>query len=85
MGTKIGSGLASASMTGLLSLAGYVSSTSGSVVQPDSAVDMIQNIYMFGPFLVWGVVILTLLLYKLDKRYPDIMRELCKREASGLL
>ncbi len=85
VGTKIGSGLASASMTGLLSLAGYVSSTSGSVVQPDSAVDMIQNIYMFGPFLVWGVVILTLLLYKLDKRYPDIMRELCKREASGLL
>ena len=85
VGTKIGSGLASASMTGLLSLAGYVSSTNGNIVQPESAVAMIQKIYMFGPFLVWSVVIVTLVLYRLDKRYPDIMKELCRREASGFL
>ena len=68
-----------------LSLAGYVSSTNGNIVQPESAVAMIQKIYMYGPFLVLSVVIVTLVLYRLDKRYPDIMKELCRREASGFL
>lgn len=85
VGTKIGSGLASAGMTGLLSLAGYVSSTTGTAVQPDSAVNMIMNIYKYGPLLVWIVVIITLALYQLDKKYPTIMKELEEREQRGEL
>ena len=85
VGTKIGSGLASAGMTGLLSLAGYISSTTGEATQPASALEMIQAIYKFGPLLVWIVVILVLALYKLDKMYPDIMKELVRREANGEL
>lgn len=85
VGTKIGSGFASAGMTGLLSLAGYVSSTSGNAVQPQSAIDMIMNIYKFGPLFVWVVVIITLSLYKLDRKYPVIMKELLEREARGEL
>lgn len=85
VGTKIGSGLASAGMTGLLSMAGYISSTTGVAVQPDSAIQMIMNIYKFGPILVWVVVIVTLALYKLDKLYPAIMEELAQREARGEL
>lgn len=85
VGTKIGSGLASAGMTGLLSLAGYISSTTGEAIQPESALEMIQAIYKFGPLLVWVVVILVLALYKLDKKYPDIMKELVRREANGEL
>lgn len=36
-------------MTGLLSLTGYISSTTGTAVQPQSAIDMIMNIYKFDP------------------------------------
>lgn len=85
VGTKIGSGLASAGMTGLLSLAGYISSTGGNAVQPQSAVDMIMNIYKFGPLIVWVVVIITLSLYRLDQKYPVIMKELIERESRGEL
>ena len=43
IGTKVGAGLASATMTGLLSAAGYISTSAGSAAQPDSALNMIVN------------------------------------------
>lgn len=46
---------------------------------------MIMNIYKLGPVIVWVVVIITLSLYKLDKRYPAIMEELAERELKGEL
>ncbi|MDR1349274.1 MAG: glycoside-pentoside-hexuronide (GPH):cation symporter [Zoogloeaceae bacterium] len=85
VGTKIGAGAASALMTGFLSLAGYVSSTGGGAVQPESAVQMIIRVYEFGPMIMWAIVITTLALYQLDKKYPAIMRELIEREAKGEL
>lgn len=85
VGTKVGSGLTSAILTSLLSYAGYVSSTTGSAVQPQSAIDMIVNLYMYGPILVWVIIIAVLLAYKLDKIYPQIMKDLAKREAEGKL
>ncbi|WP_418418417.1 MFS transporter [Blautia sp.] len=83
VGMKVGAGLTSAIITGLLSGAGYVSSATGGVVQPESAVEMIVNIYKVGPMVVWVVVLITLLFYKLDKKYPIIMEELMEREARG--
>lgn len=85
VGMKVGAGLTSAIITGLLSLAGYVSSTTGAVVQPGSAVSMIIKVYEIGPLIVWVAVIITLFLYKLDKKYPAIMKELGEREARGEL
>lgn len=85
VGMKVGAGLTSAIITGLLSAAGYISSTTGSVIQPASAVSMIVNIYKFGPMIVWVAVIITLFLYKLDKMYPKIMEELVVRESKGEL
>ncbi len=85
VGMKVGAGLTSAIITGLLSVAGYVSSSTGNIVQPDGAVEMIINIYKYGPMIVWIVVIITLALYKLDKQYPAIMEELAEREARGEL
>lgn len=85
IGTKVGAGLASAAMTGLLSLAGYVSSSVGTAVQPESATNMIVNIYKFGPVLIAMVAFITLSLYKLDRIYPDIMDELMERESRGEL
>lgn len=85
VGMKVGAGLTSAVITGLLSFAGYISSTSGAVEQPGSAIQMIINIYRFAPLVVWVSVIITLSLYKLDKMYPMIMQELAEREAKGEL
>lgn len=85
VGCKLGAGLASAILTGLLSLAGYISSSSGSVVQPQSAVDMVVRVYEFAPVFVWVVLIVVLALYNLDKMYPQIMKELVAREAKGEL
>lgn len=85
IGTKVGAGLASATMTGLLSAAGYISTSAGSAAQPDSALNMIVNIYKFGPVLIALVAFITLALYKLDKAYPSIMKELIERESRGEL
>lgn len=46
---------------------------------------MIMNIYKIGPMIVWVVVIVTLALYKLDKKYNAIMEELTERELQGQL
>ncbi len=80
VGAKVGGGITSAVMTSLLAMAGYVSATTGAAMQPQSAIDMIINIYKFGPLFVWVVILIILFLYKLDKRYPQIMKELNERE-----
>ncbi len=85
VGMKVGAGLTSAIITGLLSFAGYISSTTGSVEQPGSAIQMIIDVYRFAPLVVWITVIITLSLYKLDKMYPKIMEELALREERGEL
>ncbi len=83
LGFKLGTGVTSAVMTSMLAAAGYVSSTAGGAVQPDSAISMIRNIYIWGPILVWAIAVITLVLYKLDKKYPTIIKELEEREARG--
>lgn len=83
VGTKVGSGLTSALLTGLLSYAGYISSSTGSVMQSQQVIDMIVSIYMWGPIFVWIVLIVVLYFYELDQKYPEIMRDLVAREARG--
>lgn len=83
VGTKVGSGVTSAALTGLLAYAGYVATASGSVGQSQQVIDMILNIYAYGPLFVWVVLIAILASYKLDKQYPQIMRDLVDREARG--
>lgn len=85
IGTKVGAGLASAIMTGMLSAAGYISSSEGSAVQPESALNCIVTIYKFGPVVVAGIAVITLALYKLDKKYSSVMEEPMAREARGEL
>ena len=53
--------------------------------QPQSALNMIIQIYKFGSLIVAGGVLIVLLFYKLDKKYADIMKELIDREARGEL
>lgn len=83
LGYKVGTGICSAIITKLMDVSGYISSATGSITQPDSALHMIQWIYLIGPLLIWGAAILVLLVYKLDKIYPRIMAELSEREAAS--
>lgn len=82
-GFKVGTGICSAVISQLMAASGYVSATAGSAVQPDSALLCIQNIYLYGPLIIWAVAAAVLLLYNLDDIYPEIMRDLKEREARG--
>ena len=80
-----GTGIAQTSIAGIMSLCGYISPTGSAVVQSQSAINSIINIYMFGPLLIFVGVLIVGLLYQLDKKYPAIMKELAEREARGEL
>lgn len=80
LGFKVGTGITSAIMTGLMTWSGYISSTGANVTQPESAITVIGNIYKFGPIIIWVAAILILLVYKLDKEYPQITKDLAERE-----
>ena len=83
VGSKIGAGLTSFAITSFLGLGGFISSTSGGTAQPDSALNMIVNIYKIGPLVIWAIIIAVLAVYKLDKKYDQIMADLAEREARG--
>ena len=85
VGAKVGMGAAQAAITGIMTLCGYVASTGAAVVQPQSALDSIRNLYIVGPAIIWALVILVCLFYNLDRKYPAIMEELSAREARGEL
>lgn len=83
VGSKIAPGLTSALLTALLTSSGYISSAVGGAQQPQEALDTIVNLFKFGPLVVWVLVIVVMALYQLDKKYPQIMRDLAEREARG--
>ena len=58
IGTKVGAGITSAAMTGLMSLAGYISTSTGVASQPESALNMIIQIYKIGPLIVAAACLL---------------------------
>lgn len=83
VGTKLGQGLASAVIASLMSTSGYISSAAEGTVQPESALNMIVNLYRIVPAAIFVVLIIMLLFYKLDKKHDIIMKELADREARG--
>jgi GPH family glycoside/pentoside/hexuronide:cation symporter len=85
LGFKLGVGLASAAMGALLHSSGYVSSLVGGAEQPESALQMIMYIYLYGTLLIWLAAAVVLAFYRLDKIYPKIMEDLKEREANGEL
>ena len=82
--TRVGSGFATAGITGLLSLAGYVSSTADAAAhtQPDSVLRMIRTIYIWGPVLCMTVTLAVVAAFTLEKRLPAILKELAARETA---
>lgn len=82
IGSKLGAGLTSALLGIILEHAGY---DGLAVTQSSSAMSAISNVYLWGPIIVWGITALFLYLWKLDKQYPSIMKELAERESRGQL
>mgnify|MGYP002230335618 FL=1 len=83
LGFKLGVGLTSAIISGLLNASGYISSSTGGAVQPETAKAMIMSIYKYGTTFIWVIAVVVLIFYKLDKIYPRIMKELAERELRG--
>lgn len=76
IGQKIGSGIGSAVLGWVLAAFGFVSS---SAAQPASAISGIRVIFLYVPIVVFAVMFVILLFYKLDKEYGTIVDELEKR------
>ncbi|MCD8082229.1 MAG: MFS transporter [Clostridiales bacterium] len=86
VGNKLGIGVVSSATAGLLGLSGYISSTNNTtVIQPDSALQMIVRLFKFAPMILFVVVIIVMLFYRLDKEYDQIMADLLEREKQGLM
>lgn len=83
MGFKVGVGCTSAAVSALLNASGYISSSTGGAVQPDTAKEMIMAIYKYGTVAIWIVAVIVLVFYQLDKIYPKIMKDLEERELRG--
>jgi GPH family glycoside/pentoside/hexuronide:cation symporter len=79
MGIKIGTGFGSAFIGWGLALGGYVG---GQAVQADSALFTINVLFIHLPIILSTLMIILLFLFKLDKQYPQILRELKERNAS---
>ena len=76
-GQKFGNGVTTATISLLLDLAGFT----GEHTITASAEAMVSYIYIGGNLLSWMLIGALLLLYRLDKIYPQIMQDLARRES----
>ena len=74
-GQKFGSGIAAAALGWLLTLSGYVG---GAVNQTGSAINTIKVLFTYVPLTLYGIAVIVLLFYKLDKEYVRILEDLNK-------
>lgn len=77
IGTKVGSGIGSAVLGWVLAAFGFVSS---SATQPATALNGIRVIFLYVPIVVFAVMFIILLFYKLDKEYDGIVKDLEARK-----
>ncbi|WP_018756818.1 MFS transporter [Paenibacillus terrigena] len=72
-GAKAGSGIGAAIVGWLLALGGYVG---GQETISAAATNAIQFMYVYLPIILTLVLLVTLIPYKLDKEYPQIVEDL---------
>lgn len=80
LGQKVGSAIGSAIIGFALSASGYEGSAS---VQTDSAISMIRFLFIVVPIVVYVATFLLGYFYKLEKQYPEIIKELNERHAQN--
>lgn len=76
---KLGSALASASVGLVMGMAGYNGSLE---IQPNSAITAIKFMYNIAPLIIIVIALVVSLKYDLEKKLPDIRKEIVKREAA---
>lgn len=79
-GGKIGQGLCSAFLSWSMAWAGY---NGMEAIQSASAVGCIQKLFGVFPLVMAVLMVVILLRYDLDKRFPQIMADLKAREKKG--
>ena len=79
VGQKIGIGLGTAAFGGLLTMCGY---NGMAEVQTASAVSCIRIIFIVAPIAIYLILIVLAWLFKLDKQFPQIQKELEERKRS---
>lgn len=79
-GQKFATAISSALTLFIMGAAGYNGMLA---VQTPRAMSAIKGMFMYLPLLFLGLLPVLYFAYKLDKRYPEIMADLAKREAEG--
>lgn len=83
MGQKVGSGLTSAIMGAILSMAAFDGAKATAAQQSAVAIEAIKGFYLYVPIAIWVIMFLITLCYKLDKIYDKIIRDLVAREGKA--
>ncbi len=79
---KIGSGLGAGATGILLGISGYISQEGAS--QPDGALLMVRMLYSLIPMGLYLLVALSMKFYDLDKKLPEIRKNLEERRGSSV-
>lgn len=79
VGQKVGGGIGAAIVGGLLGMVGY---NAGAQLQPDSVKVMIEWLYLWAPAIGGLIFGLIMMFNDVDKKYPQIIKELEKRKAA---
>ena len=77
-GQKFGQGIGNALIGTIMAAAGYDGALA---VQSEAALATISNMFIWGVTILGCIMIFIMLFYKLDKEYPQIMKELLERES----
>lgn len=77
-GQKFGQGIGNALIGTVMAAAGYDGALA---VQSEAALATISNMFIWGVTVLGCIMIFIMLFYKLDKEYPQIMKELLERES----
>lgn len=77
-GQKFGQGIGNALIGTIMAAAGYDGALA---VQSEAALATISNMFIWGVTVLGCIMIFVMLFYKLDKEYPQIMKELLERES----
>lgn len=79
-GGKVGNGLGSALGGMILSLGGYVEQAVSQTAQAQTAISVM---YLYLPLALMVGIIVILSMYKLDKEYPEVIKELERRKQAS--
>lgn len=76
-GQKIGQGLVSALLGGIMGIAGF---NGTAAIQPVRAINSVSGLYMYIPLIFTILEFIIAFIYDLDKHYKDIMKDLQKNK-----